>query len=101
MIHDYYFSLFDFYLYVYFRLDDSEAEQEKWRKKHTVYCVQQMYGITVAADCLLHYVARVPDDACALNMLGILLERERHFRTAKKMLTRALKLKLEANLQVL
>ena len=30
------------------------------------------------------YVARVSTDACALNMLGILLERQRHFRTAKR-----------------
>ena len=45
-------------------------EREQWRKKHTVYCVNKMYGVTVASDCLLHYVNRVPDDTCALNMLG-------------------------------
>ena len=50
--------------------DDKNVNNEKWRKKHTIYCVNNMFGVTVASDCLLHYVNRVPDDTCALNMLG-------------------------------
>ena len=53
--------------------------------------------------CLMYnyfrYVARVSGDACALNMLGILLERQRHFRTAKRFLTKALQLQIETHLK--
>ena len=38
--------------------------------KHNRYCVEQMFGVSVAIDALTHYVERVPDDACALNLLG-------------------------------
>ena len=60
--------------------ETASEDMEKWRNKHSVYCVEKMYGITVASDCLLHYVERVPEDGCGLNMLGILLEREQHLR---------------------
>ena len=64
-----------------FQTSETASEDiEKWRNKHSVYCVEKMYGITVASDCLLHYVERVPEDGCGLNMLGILLEREQHLR---------------------
>ena len=59
--------------------------------KHSRYCIEKMYGVTVAIDSLTHYVERVPNDPCGLNMLGILLERQKHFRSAKKVLTKALK----------
>jgi superkiller protein 3 len=79
-------------------MSNSDPNDPGVKKKHNRYCVEKMYGVTVAVDCLTRYVQRVPDDACALNMLGILFERERHFRSAKLMLARALKLQLDPNL---
>lgn len=46
--------------------------------------------MTVAIDALMHYVERVPDDPCGLNMLGVLCERQHRFKSAKKALTKAL-----------
>lgn len=57
-------------------------------KKHSRYCVEQMHGVAVAVDALTHYADRVPSDPCGLNMLGVLLEKQRHFRSAKKCLTK-------------
>ena len=49
-----------------------------------------MFGVTVALDCLHRYTERVQDDACALNMFGVLLERESLLRTARRALEKAL-----------
>ena len=68
-------------------------------KKHNRYCVEKMFGVSVAVDSLERYVARVNNDVCAFNMLGILLERQRHFRTAKRFFTKALQLEIETHLK--
>jgi superkiller protein 3 len=69
-----------------------ENENDKLKKKnHGQYCIERMFGITVATDCLMQYVDRIKGDPCALNMLGVLLEREGLLTMAKKVLLWALK----------
>lgn len=51
-----------------------------------------MYGVSVAVDSLTRYVERVTKDPCALNMLGVLYERQNLLKSSKKMLTKSLKL---------
>ena len=60
------------------------------RNNHGRYCIEKMYGITVATDCLLQYADKIPNDPCILNMLGILLEKEGLLKHSKKILTTAL-----------
>ncbi len=49
-----------------------------------------MHGVTVAVDCLARYNQRVRKDASALNMFGVLLEREGLYRSALKALEMAM-----------
>jgi tetratricopeptide (TPR) repeat protein len=49
-----------------------------------------MHGVTVAVDCLTRYNQRIRGDAAALNMFGVLLEREGLLRGAKKALETSL-----------
>ena len=68
------------------------TEKRSENTKHSQYIVEKMFGVTVAVDNLTRYTERVTSDPCALNMLGILLERQNLLKTSKKMLTKALKL---------
>ena len=59
-----------------------------WKSKttkvnHNRYIIERMFGVTVAADSMTRYNARIKDDPCALNILGILLEREGLLKSAK------------------
>ena len=56
----------------------------------TLYCLENMFGVTVALDCLARYTERVQGDPCALNMFGVLLERENLLHSAKVALEKAL-----------
>ena len=63
------------------------------RDDHGVYCIRNMHGVTVAADCLVRYTRRhhsAKSSSAALNMLGVLLERENLLRTSAQVLTASL-----------
>ena len=64
---------------------DNNMDAEK--NNHSRYCIEKMYGITVATDCLLHYVDHIQNDPCVLNMLGILLEKEGLLKHSKEVFT--------------
>ena len=59
---------------------------------HQRYCVEKMFGLTVGLDCLTRYNDRVRDDACALNMMATLLERQNLIGPARKALLTAQKI---------
>eukprot|EP00095_Tigriopus_kingsejongensis_P006860 maker-scaffold176_size284796-snap-gene-1.23 protein:Tk06860 transcript:maker-scaffold176_size284796-snap-gene-1.23-mRNA-1 annotation:"conserved hypothetical protein" len=68
----------------------SLEDQNNPTHAHNVYCIKNMFGVSVASDCLTRYTEIVPDDACALNMLGVLLEREGVLQPSRKALEKAL-----------
>ena len=74
------------------QMDNHEDIQ---RNDHSRYCIENMYGVTVATDCLLQYVDKIKDDPCILNMLGILLEKERLLKNSKEILKKALNLVID------
>lgn len=43
---------------------------------HYRYSIVQMHAVPAAIDSLVKYVALYPDDSCALNLLGLLFERQ-------------------------
>lgn len=43
---------------------------------HYRYSIVQMHAVPAAIDSLVKYVALYPDDSCALNLLGLLYERQ-------------------------
>ena len=43
---------------------------------HYRYSIVEMHAVPAAIDCLVKYVALYPDDSCALNLLGLLYERQ-------------------------
>lgn len=51
---------------------------------HYRYSIVQMHAVPVAIDSLVKYVALYPDDSCALNLLGLLYERQGLFRKAEE-----------------
>ena len=59
---------------------------------HGVYCIRNMYGLSVATDCLTRYVRRFGSDPGCFNMLGVLLERENLLRTSYDVLAKAAEL---------
>ena len=70
-------------------LSNPEIEETK---PHNKYCIEKMYGVTVASDCIQRYLRRNPADVCALNLSAIVLERENVLKSAKEALELALKL---------
>ena len=62
---------------------DSENKLTLKKFNHGQYCIENMFGVTVATDCLSQYVDKVKEDPCALNMLGVLLEKEGLLNPAK------------------
>ena len=68
-----------------------KSSSEKIKNNHGQYCVESMYGVTVATDCLIHYLDRIGGNTCVLNMLGVLLERDGVFKPAKRIMLSAIK----------
>ncbi|TRY80081.1 hypothetical protein TCAL_09328 [Tigriopus californicus] len=56
----------------------------------SIFCIKNMFGVTVASDCLTRYNEAIRKDPCALNMLGILLECGRLYKSARIHLEQAL-----------
>ncbi|XP_074648800.1 tetratricopeptide repeat protein 37-like [Tubulanus polymorphus] len=54
------------------------------------YCVDQMYAISVASDALVKYNDRIRNDRVALNLAGLLLERQNLLKSASEVLNVAL-----------
>lgn len=47
-----------------------------------VYIIENMHAVMVAADAMTWYIEQHPDDCCARNAYGLLLERQRLYRSA-------------------
>ena len=73
-------------------LQETSSQKSTKTKSHSQYIVEKMFGVSVAIDNLTRYVERVTHDPCALNMLGVLYERQNLLKSAKKVLTKSLKL---------
>jgi superkiller protein 3 len=50
---------------------------------HYRYSIVEMHAVPVAIDSLVKYEALYPDDSCALNLLGLLYERQGLFTKAE------------------
>ncbi|XP_046745121.1 tetratricopeptide repeat protein 37 isoform X2 [Diprion similis] len=61
------------------------------------YTIENMHAISVAMDGINWYLEHVPDDPCALNAYGLLLERQKLYNPAVKAFTLALKLATKDN----
>ncbi|XP_069681678.1 tetratricopeptide repeat protein 37 [Periplaneta americana] len=61
-----------------------------------VYSIEKMHAIPVAGDSMTWYTGHINKNACAFNMLGLLLERQKLYRGAAGAFEAALKL-LEAD----
>ena len=59
---------------------------------HNLYCIQKMFGVTVASDCLHRFNLRHSEASAPLNMQGIVQEREGLFMQAKLSYQRSLAL---------
>ncbi|XP_015592231.1 tetratricopeptide repeat protein 37 [Cephus cinctus] len=46
------------------------------------YTIENMHAVTVATDAVTWYLEDVPDDLCALNAYGLLLERQKLYKPA-------------------
>ncbi|XP_023290658.1 tetratricopeptide repeat protein 37 [Orussus abietinus] len=56
------------------------------------YAIENMHAVTVATDAITWYIEHEPDNVCALNAQGLLLERQKLYRPASKAFSRALAL---------
>ncbi|XP_012257142.2 tetratricopeptide repeat protein 37 isoform X1 [Athalia rosae] len=61
------------------------------------YAIENMHAVTVATDGMSWYVEHVPDDPCALNAYGLLLERQKLYNPAGRVFSKALKLVTKDN----
>ncbi|XP_046996555.1 tetratricopeptide repeat protein 37 [Schistocerca americana] len=59
---------------------------------HYIYSVEKMHAVPVAGDSMMWYTGVIPKDACALNMLGLLMERQQLYGTAAAAFCKALQL---------
>ena len=73
---------------------ESSKNSDVQKSNHGRYCIEKMYGVTVATDCLLQYVDKIQNEPCILNMLGILLEKEGLLNSSKGVYRSALNLVL-------
>lgn len=52
------------------------ADPSMKRTAHYRYSIVQMHAVPAAVDGLVRYIALNPEDSCALNLLGLLYERQ-------------------------
>ncbi|XP_046597387.1 tetratricopeptide repeat protein 37 isoform X2 [Neodiprion lecontei] len=62
-----------------------------------IYTIENMHAVSVAMDGINWYLEHVPDDPCALNAHGLLLERQKLYNPAVRAFTLALKLATKDN----
>ncbi|XP_058800397.1 tetratricopeptide repeat protein 37 [Phymastichus coffea] len=66
---------------------DSEAKKDLLYD----YIIEKMHAVIVASDSMSHYTAHVPTNSHALNSYGLLLERQKLYKSAAEMFSNALK----------
>ena len=68
------------------------ADPETKRTAHFRYNIVQMHAVPTAVDGLARYIALYPEDSCALNLLGLLYERQGLYRIAEETLIKGIAL---------
>lgn len=75
-----------------FKNKTSLHDQKKPSEHHLrrqFYFLDKMHGTSLAIDCMSRFTELVRNDPCALNMFGVLLEKQNLLKSAKLALQKA------------
>ncbi|GLH08653.1 Tetratricopeptide repeat protein 37 [Gryllus bimaculatus] len=56
-----------------------------------IYSIEDMHAVPTAGDCMTWYTGSIPTNACAFNMMGLLMERQKLYNTAAQAFAKSLK----------
>jgi hypothetical protein len=70
-------------------LKDRTKKPAEHHLKRQLYFLDKMHGASLAIDCMSRFNELVRDDPCALNIYGVLLEKQNLLKPAKMALQKA------------